>query len=167
MFYYSHHVPLAGAFIIWRHAVQPNAMHNNNAYGYQVQPQPYLMMVKGSACCFSVAFSQKVECLHRRRRESDGFLETQASRRRGGRQPMKRIVSNQMYGETFFTTTRPVALLNNVGAQAWRDPRGEKETTQPQQWSRCTSIRILKYAQFVRPNCGAWLHALSQQYPKF
>lgn len=59
MFYYSHHVPLAGAFIIWRHAVQPNAMHNNNAYGYQVQPQPYLMMVKGSACCFSVAFSQK------------------------------------------------------------------------------------------------------------
>lgn len=36
MFYYSHHVPLAGAFIIWRHAVQPNAMHNNNVYGYQV-----------------------------------------------------------------------------------------------------------------------------------
>jgi hypothetical protein len=112
----------------------------------------YLYDISSACTCGRILSVFSVECLHRRRRESDGFLETQASRRRGGRQPMKRIVyvvklavpfplgkfkktwlcrSNQMYGETFFTTTRPVALLNNVGAQAWRDPRGEKETTQP------------------------------------
>jgi hypothetical protein len=52
--------------------------------------------------------------------------------------------------DAFFA--RPVALLSNVGAQPWRDPRVEKELAlvEPLHLS----------VQFIRSNCGA----CSQQY---